>query len=277
MVSPEGPPPLRVQAVLFDLDETLTPDTDAARAAFRAVCEIAASRCGVDPDRLYTSARACSRALWHGSPWFEYCLRIGISSWEGLWAGFAGDAPELRHLHRWAPEYRRGTWESALGEQGVTDGALAAELAERFPQERRQRQSPYPGVPHVLRRLGAAGFRLALVTDGAPDLQREKADLAGLTPYFGAIVVSGEVGHGKPDPGIFTAALERLDARPEQAVMVGDNPQRDIAGARGCGIRAVLIERGGAPGELLADPTAPAPADARITDLRQLLPLLGLR
>ncbi len=122
-------PPFRVNAVLFDLDETLAPDTEAARAAFQAVCEIARARCGVDVGALYASARASSRALWHASPWFAYCLRIGISSWEGLWAGFAGDAPELRGLREWAPEYRRRAWESALAEHGVVEGELAAELA----------------------------------------------------------------------------------------------------------------------------------------------------
>ncbi len=142
--------------------------------------------------------------------------------------------------------------------------------------ERRRRQTPYPEVPDILRQLVDAGIRLALVTDGAPDLQREKAELAGLTACFGAIVVSGEVGAGKPEAPLFMAALERVGARPEQAIMVGDNPHRDIAGARACGIRGVLVERGGAPGELVADAGGPPVADARVSDLRQLLPLLVL-
>ncbi|HKB20533.1 MAG TPA: TIGR01458 family HAD-type hydrolase [Gaiellaceae bacterium] len=49
---------------------------------------------------------------------------------------------------------------------------------------------------------------------------------------------------GKPSPAFFGAALDALDADPERTWMVGDDLQADIAGAKGCGLRAILVRTG---------------------------------
>ena len=54
-----------------------------------------------------------------------------------------------------------------------------------------------------------------------------------------AVIVSERAGVSKPDPRIFAIALEELDVRPEEAVMVGDSWKADIAGARAAGLRPV--------------------------------------
>ncbi len=61
-----------------------------------------------------------------------------------------------------------------------------------------------------------------------------------------SFVISGEVGIGKPEPGIFLLALERLGVSPQAAVMVGDSLARDIQGAQRAGIKAVWLNREGA-------------------------------
>src|SRR3989442_127547 len=90
--------------------------------------------------------------------------------------------------------------------------------------------------------------------------------LAGTTlgRYFGAIVISCEVGFGKPDRRIFEIALERIGANAHETVMVGDSLARDVAGAHAAGIRAVWIDR-----HLWAGEGGPAP-DARIESLSEL-------
>jgi putative hydrolase of the HAD superfamily len=45
----------------------------------------------------------------------------------------------------------------------------------------------------------------------------------------------------KPDPEIFRRAAARLDAEPHECVMVGDNPNTDVLGAKRCGMRAVWV------------------------------------
>jgi hypothetical protein len=89
--------------------------------------------------------------------------------------------------------------------------------------------------------------RLALVTNGAACLQREKLEQSGLAGHFDAVVVSADVGVGKPDPAVFQRALSMLGARADEAVMIGDNLVRDVDGALAAGLRAVWINRFGQP------------------------------
>jgi putative hydrolase of the HAD superfamily len=103
------------------------------------------------------------------------------------------------------------------------------------------------------------------VTNGAPDLQREKLEGVGLVPYFTIITISGEVGIGKPDPRIFAHTLTRLDVPPTEAVMVGNDLTRDIRGARQAGIPGIWVNRTGT-----AVVAADTPLDAQITSLLEL-------
>lgn len=257
-----------IAAVLFDLDDTLVADDAATEAAFLAACDQARLRYGLDPRALMGSARRHARRLWQAAPTIAYCRAIGISSSEGLRARFTGDDPRLAALRAWAPIYRRGSWSRALADHGVDDAAFAEELAALFVAERGARHPVFPDVAPVLDAL-ARTHRLALVTNGAPDLQRAKLAGAGLDSCFDAIVVSGEVGAGKPDPAPFALALAALGAEPAAAAMVGDSLERDIAGARGAGIRGIWLDRTGA-----GRPTGGVVPDARIGDLHQLLAVL---
>jgi putative hydrolase of the HAD superfamily len=126
----------------------------------------------------------------------------------------------------------------------MDDVALAEELGERFGIERRARHEVFADVPAA---LAAAGVPLALVTNGASCLQREKFAASGLGDRFDAVVVSGDLGVGKPDAAVFRHALALLGASADAAVMVGDSLDRDIEGARAAGLRAVWINRTGRP------------------------------
>ena len=56
-------------------------------------------------------------------------------------------------------------------------------------------------------------------------------------------MVSGELGAGKPDAAVFDHALGLLGAEREDAVMVGDSLECDVAGARAAGLGAVWVNR----------------------------------
>lgn len=233
--------------LLFDLDDTLIAEVPAAAAAFAATAAYAATRHpGIDAEALARDVRVKARAAWRAAPVHPYCLKVGISSSEALWCRFEGAGDETAWLREWAPRYRRGAWAAALAAQGAPDRGLAQDLAARFGEERRARHLLFPDVPAVLEAL-RPDHRLVLVTNGASCLQREKIEGTGLGGRFDRVVVSGDTGAGKPDPAIFRDALAGAD--PGEAWMIGDSLDRDVRGALDAGLRAVWVDRFGAPGE----------------------------
>jgi putative hydrolase of the HAD superfamily len=65
----------------------------------------------------------------------------------------------------------------------------------------------------------------------------------GLESYLDVIVTAEDVGANKPAPPIFLAALERAGADASEAVYIGDQYETDVVGARGVGIKPILIDR----------------------------------
>lgn len=261
-------PPMKVRAVIFDLDETLIEEETSNDASAMAAGEIALARHGVDRVALLTALRKRSRELFLAGPMIDYCRDIGISAREALWGSFIGDDSSLVQLRQWMPAYRLRSWAAALAELGIDDQALAAELAEFFANDRSRRHVVFAESEQVLHLL-KKNFRLGLITNGAPDIQGTKIDGSNLASFFDTIIISGEHGFGKPDLRIFQLALQRLKVAAHEAVMIGDSINRDVGGARDAGIRSIWINR---YKRTIAD-SQPVP-DIELTDLRELPTIL---
>jgi putative hydrolase of the HAD superfamily len=240
--------PSRITAVFFDLDETLIPDEPAFEEALHETCGEVEKAHGVPREKLAQGVELAGRRLWKE---FDaergLARRLGISATEGLWGKFeTGENPNIKALCAFAPGYRKRAWHEALREHGVDDAALAGRLAGRFMEARRKpaRCAPFPDSRPALEALKKR-FRLGAISNGAVDLQREKFAASGLEKFFEAIVISAELDVGKPKAGIFEAAMKKLDSAPAGSVMVGDSLVRDIAGARGVGMKAVWVNRFG--------------------------------
>lgn len=106
-------------------------------------------------------------------------------------------------------------------------------------------------------------YRLGAITNGNADV-----GYIGIGHYFDFVVTAAEAGTSKPDPAIFFAAVERAGVPAEQIVHVGDNPETDVAGARGVGMRAVWVNA-----DRQAWPGAGAP-DGTIRDVSELASIL---
>jgi len=104
-----------------------------------------------------------------------------------------------------------------------------------------------PDASAALAELRRRGYRLGLVSNtpwGTPDyLWTGQLERFGLVRFFEVTCFSSDVGFRKPDPRIFQAALKPLGVPPARAVFVGDEPEADIAGARGAGLASVWVDR----------------------------------
>lgn len=201
-----------IEAVTFDFWNTIArvppgAMTEARRRAVAAACE----ECAVE-----VGAELLARSL----------EEVGLH-WEEAWA--AG-----RHLH---PREGAAMLVRALG-VGEAAGDL---VAEAFLEAGRGVDLELaPGIGPALQALSGRGMRLGIVCDvgftrGA--LLRGLLDREGLLAHFDGWAFSDEVGHYKPSPQIFEAALAAVGAGPSEAMHVGDLRRTDVAGAAALGMQ----------------------------------------
>jgi putative hydrolase of the HAD superfamily len=201
-----------VRAVTFDFWNTIAharPGSmaEARRRAVAAACE----QCGAEVE-----AEALAATL------DEVALR-----WERSWA-------EGIHLHP------QDAAEMVATSLGVEPGSREA-VAEAFLGAAREASVELsPGIRGCLEALSRRGVRIGIVSDvgfSGGELLRGVLEQEGLLAHFDGWGFSDEVGHYKPAPEIFEAALGALGARPEEAMHVGDLRRTDVAGAAALGMR----------------------------------------
>ncbi len=124
----------------------------------------------------------------------------------------------------------------------------------------------FPEVPETLAALRAHGMRLVMVSNFDARLP-PLLDALGLATAFDHVEHSSRAGAAKPDPAIFHAALRAVGVTAAEALHAGDAVVDDVEGARGAGLRAVLVDRHGR--------RPPCPPDVTIvTRLSDILPLV---
>ena len=131
----------------------------------------------------------------------------------------------------------------------ITAAAVNAYLKAKMLQT-----EPYPGVRKTLVELTRRGLRMGVLTD-APRLKAyQRLESAGLVDFFEFIVTFDDSGERKPHEKTFRTAVELFGLAPAEVLMVGDWPERDMAGARSAGLRTAWASYG--------KPGVPAPPEA---------------
>lgn len=234
-----------IKAIIFDLDNTLYWDERSNAEALEATCLVASNDITtISADKLKHDVIREAELQFTTSTFFDFANLIEITALEALWARFdAGSHPMLDMLRVEAPIYRFNVWHAALKSSGQDDSDLALLLAERYLQERRERAFIYEDMYETLTMLRSK-YRLLLLTNGTPDLQQEKVDsVPELATFFEHIIISGDFGVGKPSESIFRHAIDLLELKSNEVVMVGDNLYTDILGANRSGIPSIWINR----------------------------------
>jgi len=129
---------------------------------------------------------------------------------------------------------------------------------------------PYPNVVSTLIKLREKGIKLAIVSD-APKLKAwiRLVEL-NLGDFFDHVVAFEDTREHKPNPKPFLRALKLLNVKPDEAMFVGDWPERDIKGAKRLGIRTVHARYGrdGNPSK------SKIKADFDVDDVSELLKII---
>lgn len=100
--------------------------------------------------------------------------------------------------------------------------------------------SLFPGIIELMEELKKRGCKIGLVTSRLRHTTEIGLKKYDMEKYFDAIVTCDDTEKFKPDPEPALVALERLDSKPEETVMVGDSIY-DIQCARGAGVKTVLV------------------------------------
>ena len=197
----------KIKAILFDLDNTLIDFTKFKKKAVHAAAK-AMLKAGLkaDPKKL------AKRLL-------DYYYGYGIES---------DDAFEtfLRKEFKYV-DYR------------VLAAAVNAYLHEKYVHLK-----PYPNTAETLQKLKKKGLKLAVVSDGLRLKAWMRLNAAGLDQYFDAVVTYEDTGRKKPHRAPFLKACKTLRVKPEECLMVGDWPERDIKGAKQLGMTTVWAKYG---------------------------------
>lgn len=122
----------------------------------------------------------------------------------------------------------------------------------------------YPEVAATVESLKQRGLILDVISNFDSRLHRILTAL-GIAGQFDEVWVSSAVGHAKPDPRIFQAALRKHGLAPAEAMHIGDSEENDVQGASNVGLKAILVDRSNQD---------ISPSLSRVRSLDEILPLL---
>jgi len=131
-------------------------------------------------------------------------------------------------------------FELTLQEFGIDDLILATYIAEDYVTLSPQKTILFPHSHEALGYLHKK-YSLHIITNGFEELQQQKLDNCNLRKYFKTITTSEEAGVKKPETAIFELALRKANAKVEESLMIGDDLEVDVAGAKGTGMDTLFF------------------------------------
>ncbi|MBX3166625.1 MAG: HAD family hydrolase [Candidatus Eremiobacteraeota bacterium] len=122
--------------------------------------------------------------------------------------------------------------------------ALAKRRGEIFEERYLPTLNAFRGARELVRKLHEQGLKLAVASSAPPKELDPLLDIVGIRPYLSEKTSSGDAQESKPDPDIVAVALQRLELKADEVIMVGDTPY-DLSAARKLTIRPLAFLTGG--------------------------------
>lgn len=204
------------KAILFDLDDTILYSGDAV-GEWTAACAEGVPADGYDREAILAAIHE-----------------------ERLWYWSDADRHRLGRLD--LPAARRAIVAGGLRRLGLDAPHLVPAIADCYCRLRDEAVAPFDGALETLQELCRRGVKLALITNGAAEVQWDKITSHDLERYFDCIIVEGEFGCGKPEARVYHHALDCLGVTAKDAWMVGDNLEWEVVVPQRLGLYAVWVD-----------------------------------
>ncbi|MBP5534727.1 MAG: HAD family hydrolase [Alphaproteobacteria bacterium] len=205
-----------VKGVLIDLDDTLYFYKQAHEKAFRSMY-----------DKVITSLCKIS-------------FQQFVKQIEDIWQDFYKDFGATVFTHN-----RMVTFQRFAEKNNIKKPYIVAERMQRIYfdsfMKTLKTQGPALQAKEFLKKCKEQKIPVCLVTDMYAIIQVRKLKSLGLTNYVDLMVSNDEVGSDKPNPKMFKRALQKLNLKPKDVIMVGNDLERDIEGARKLGISTYQV------------------------------------
>ena len=143
---------------------------------------------------------------------------------------------------------------------------LCLEMSDRFLDFCSSKPGVVDGAHELMDYLKQKGYRMHMCSNGFHEVQYKKLAACGLKDYFDTIILSEDAGANKPSPQYFDYALKTSGASRETTLMIGDNLQTDIMGARHVGLDTFLFNRWG-----VVPSSVPTHTVATLREIKEIL------
>ncbi|MDR1056752.1 MAG: YjjG family noncanonical pyrimidine nucleotidase [Prevotellaceae bacterium] len=229
----------KYRCIFFDLDRTLWDfESNATETLHELYVKYNLHRLTDDPQKFIDTYSANNRRLWA-----EYT---------------AGNLKKdrLRQLRFYLTLKQLGFDNRDLGKQMDIDYITICP----------QKTMLFPHTKEILDYLSAKKYKLYIVTNGFSEVQSLKLKNSGINGYFEAVFTSEEAGYQKPDTRIFQYALSKAKVSPKNCMMIGDDWESDICGAKNAGIPHIFFNP-----HKLAHEGKPTYEIASLDEIKQIL------
>lgn len=202
-----------IKGILWDMDNTLYLYEPVHKIAYEACMKAASERYGIDEESFGKQWKAARNKVHHD-------------------------------LHGQGASHSRLLYVQKVFEYqfGYTNPSFALEMEQVYWTEFLDRMIWREGALELMENAKSKGIQMAIVTDLTAAIQLRKFIRLELGRYVRFLVSSEEAGVEKPGAGIFQLALDKLDLKAEDVIMIGDSFEKDFQGAQALGIQAYLID-----------------------------------
>lgn len=178
---------------------------------------------------LYDFFNLKEKGIEHVSDFIRVYQRIN----DALWSAYRHGAIDKETL-------RSRRFYETFRTFGLKDKALSISSGDYYVHHSPRKTFLFPNTHETLSYLKEK-YVLHIITNGFEEVQHLKLDQCKLKDYFTEVITSERAGCKKPDAAIFTFSMKLVNAFKNKSLMIGDNYEVDVLGAKGAGLDQVFF------------------------------------